>query len=163
VCRGYWQRPEETEETFGARIQGDDGGPWLRTGDLGFMHGPELVLCGRAKDLIIIHGRNIHPQDLEFTAEHAHPAVRLGGCAAFPVQGDGGDAAVVVAEVDGEPDPEEVGTAIKTAVWRTFEVEVADVLLVGPQQVPKTSSGKKQRKASRELWREARQSPAVGA
>ncbi|HKO25823.1 MAG TPA: fatty acyl-AMP ligase, partial [Solirubrobacteraceae bacterium] len=162
VCRGYWQRPAETEETFGARIAGDDGGPWLRTGDLGFMHGRELVLCGRAKDLIIIHGRNIHPQDLEFSAEHAHPSVRLGGCAAFAVQGDGADAAVVVAEVDGEPDPEEVATAIKTAVWRTFEVEVADVLLVGPQQVPKTSSGKKQRNASRELWREARQSPAVG-
>ncbi len=163
VCRGYWRRPAETEETFGARIVGDDGGPWLRSGDLGFMHGRELVLCGRAKDLIIIHGRNIHPQDLEFSAENAHPAVRLGGCAAFAAGSDGGEMAVMVAEVDGEPDAAEVSTAIKSAVWRDYEVELVDVLLVGPQQVPKTSSGKKQRSASRELWREARNSTQLQA
>jgi acyl-CoA synthetase (AMP-forming)/AMP-acid ligase II len=163
VCRGYWQREAETAETFGARLAGDDDGPWLRTGDLGFMHGPELVLCGRAKDLIIIRGRNIHPQDLEFAAEHAHPAVRLGGCAAFAVEGGGGDEAVMVAEVDGEPDTAEVSKAIKTAVWRDFEVELADVLLAGPRQVPKTSSGKKQRAASHMLWRQARDSEAARA
>jgi acyl-CoA synthetase (AMP-forming)/AMP-acid ligase II len=163
VCRGYWRRPAETEETFGARLIGDDGGPWLRTGDLGFMHGRELVLCGRAKDLIIIRGRNIHPQDLEFAAEHAHHAVRLGGCAAFAAEGDGGDEAVMIAEVDGEPDEAEVSMSIKKAVWREFEVELADVLLVGPKQVPKTSSGKKQRSASHALWREARASESVEA
>src|SRR5581483_10773162 len=54
VCRGYWRRPAETEETFGRRVAGDDGGTWLRTGDLGFMHEGELVICGRAKDLIVI-------------------------------------------------------------------------------------------------------------
>lgn len=162
VCRGYWRRPGATVETFGARIAGDVGGPWLRTGDLGFLHGGELVICGRAKDLIVIRGRNIHPQDLEFSAEHAHPAVRVGGCAAFAIQRDDGlELAVILAEVDGEPDPEEVCTAIRTAVWRDFEVELGDVLLVGPQQVPKTSSGKKQRSASRALWREARSSQAV--
>jgi acyl-CoA synthetase (AMP-forming)/AMP-acid ligase II len=163
VCRGYWQRPAETEETFGARLMDDDGGPWLRTGDLGFMHDGELVICGRAKDLVVIHGRNIHPQDLEFAAELAHPAVRLGGCAAFAVENaDGIETAVMIAEVDGEPDTDEVCTAIKTAVWRDFEVELADVLLVGPQRVPKTSSGKKQRSASRALWREAREANLIG-
>lgn len=162
VCAGYWRRPAETEETFGARIVGDDGGPWLRTGDLGFMHEGELVICGRAKDLIVVRGRNIHPQDLEFSAELAHLAVRLGGSAAFAVDdGDGVEAAVILAEVDGEPDTDEVCTAIKTAVWREFEVELADVLLVGPQQVPKTSSGKKQRSASRAIWRNARESSTL--
>ncbi len=163
VCRGYWRRPVETEETFGARIVGDDGGPWLRTGDLGFMHEDELVICGRAKDLIVVNGRNIHPQDIEFAAELAHPAVRLGGCASFAVEYDGAEMAVMVAEVDGESDAAEVSTAVKSAVWRDFEVELADVLLVGPQQVPKTSSGKKQRSASRELWREARSSTQLRA
>jgi acyl-CoA synthetase (AMP-forming)/AMP-acid ligase II len=158
VCRGYWRRPAETAATFSARIVGDDGGPWLRTGDLGFMHDGQLVICGRAKDLIVIRGRNIHPQDIEFAAEMAHPALRLGGSAAFAAATDDGtEAAVVVAEVDGEPDVDEVSRAIKSAVWRDFEVEVSDVLLVGPQQVPKTSSGKKQRGASRAIWREARE------
>jgi acyl-CoA synthetase (AMP-forming)/AMP-acid ligase II len=148
---------------FGARIAGPDGEPWLRTGDLGFLHDGELVICGRAKDLVVIHGRNIHPQDLEFSAELAHPAVRLGGCAAFAVESEEGiEQAVMLAEVDGEPDNDEVCTAIKKAVWRDFEVELADVLLVGPQQVPKTSSGKKQRAASRALWREARQADLIG-
>lgn len=162
VCRGYWRRPAETEETFGARVAGDDGGSWLRTGDLGFMHEGELVICGRAKDLIVVHGRNIHPQDIEFSAEFAHPAVRLGSCAAFAVEEEGGtEAAVMLAEVDGEPDAAEVCGAIRSAVWRDFEVELADVLLVGPQQVPKTSSGKKQRAASRTIWRETRESSPV--
>jgi acyl-CoA synthetase (AMP-forming)/AMP-acid ligase II len=162
VCGGYWRRPEETEETFGARLVGDDRGSWLRTGDLGFLHDGELVICGRAKDLIVVHGRNIHPQDLEFSAELAHPAVRLGSCAAFAVSNDGGaEMAVMLAEVDGEPEATEVSTAIKKAVWRDFEVELADVLLVGPQQVPKTSSGKKQRSASRALWLQARESSPV--
>src|SRR5207302_10908901 len=130
----------------------------------GFRKEGGLSICGRANDLIEIPGRNIHPQDLEFAAEFAHPAVRLGGTAAFAVESDGGgEAAVLVAEVDGEPDAEEVSDAVKSAVWRDFEVELADVLLVGPQQVPKTSSGKKQRAASRALWREARSSSPAQA
>jgi acyl-CoA synthetase (AMP-forming)/AMP-acid ligase II len=162
ICRGYWRRAAETEATFGAMIGGEEGLTWLRTGDLGFMHEGELVLCGRAKDLIVVRGRNIHPQDLEFSAEQSHAAVRLGGSAAFAIQGDDGiETTVILAEVDGEPEAEEVCAAIKTAVWRDFEVELADVLLVGPQQVPKTSSGKKQRAASRRLWQETRESSPV--
>jgi acyl-CoA synthetase (AMP-forming)/AMP-acid ligase II len=164
VCRGYWRRPAETEATFGGRIVSEQAGPWLRTGDLAFLHGRELVICGRAKDLIVIHGRNIHPQDLEFAAENAHRAVRLGGAAAFAIESEGGvESAVLVAEIDGEPPQDEVTAAIRSAVWREFEVELADVLLVGPQRVPKTSSGKKQRSASRRLWQQARAStPAAG-
>jgi acyl-CoA synthetase (AMP-forming)/AMP-acid ligase II len=162
VCQGYWRRPEETEHFFGARIAGESGGPYLRTGDLGFMHDDQLIICGRAKDLVVIHGRNIHPQDVEQIAEFAHPAIRVGAAAAFAIEAEGGEALVIIAEVDGEPDTAEVTVAISAAVMREFELHVADVLLLGPQQTPKTTSGKKQRAASRELWSKARGEHAVG-
>jgi acyl-CoA synthetase (AMP-forming)/AMP-acid ligase II len=162
VCHGYWRRPEETEQLFGARIAGVDGGPYLRTGDLGFMHDGELFICGRAKDLIVMHGRNIHPQDVEMTAELAHPAVRVGSCASFAIEAETGEALVIIAEVDGTPNTTEVTSAIATAVLREFELNVADVLLLEPQQTPKTTSGKKQRSASRALWARARTVSADG-
>lgn len=160
VCPGYWNREEETRAAFGAIVVGDDGGPYLRTGDLAFLHEGELVICGRAKDLIIIRGRNLYPQDIELTAELAHEAVRDGGSAAFTLDGDMGDSLSVVAEVDGEPDVEAVSSAIKEAVMRDFEVHVADVLLIAPYRLPKTSSGKKQRNAARHLWSQARENPS---
>jgi acyl-CoA synthetase (AMP-forming)/AMP-acid ligase II len=155
VCAGYWKRPDVSEALFRATPQ-DGSGEYLRTGDLAFFHDGELIICGRLKDLIIIHGRNLHPQDLELAAELAHDAVRSGGSAAFPIEQDGAEALVVVAEVDGTPDEDEVAAAVRNAVWHEFEVKVADVLLVSPYTVPKTSSGKKQRGAARELWAKAR-------
>ena len=157
VCPGYWRREEETLEAFGGIIAGSGDGPYLRTGDLAFMHDGEIVICGRAKDLIVVRGRNLYPQDIELVAELAHEAVRSGGSAAFSIEDDEGTALVVVAEVDGDPDEHAVSDAIRAAVLNDFEVRVADVLLVGPQGVPKTSSGKKQRKATRQLWIRARQ------
>jgi acyl-CoA synthetase (AMP-forming)/AMP-acid ligase II len=147
-----------TKEMFGVTVVGDDGGPYLRTGDLAFFHENELVICGRAKDLIVMRGRNLYPQDIELTAELAHEAVRDGGSAAFTLDGDMGETLGIVAEVDGEPDAAEVSSAIKEAVLREFEVNVSDVMLVAPYRVPKTSSGKKQRSATRRLWAEARES-----
>jgi acyl-CoA synthetase (AMP-forming)/AMP-acid ligase II len=161
VSPGYWRRPQETAEAFGSSMVGDDRGPYLRTGDLAFMHADEIIICGRAKDLIVVRGRNLYPQDIELTAEQAHPAVRLGGSAAFSIEDDAGTALVVVAEIDGEPDEAAVADAVRGAVLNEFEVRVADVLLVGPQTVPKTSSGKKQRKATRKLWLAARESGAT--
>ena len=79
VAQGYWNRPEETARTFGARLAADRAsGPFLRTGDLGFLRGGELFVTGRLKDLIILRGRNHYPQDLELTAERSHPALRPG-------------------------------------------------------------------------------------
>jgi acyl-CoA synthetase (AMP-forming)/AMP-acid ligase II len=156
VCPGYWKREEETQYAFGVTIPGADG-PYLRTGDLAFLHENELVICGRAKDLIVIRGRNLYPQDIELTAELSHDAVRDGGSAAFTLDGDMGESLGMVAEVDGEPDIAEVTSAIKEAVLREFEVSVTDVLLVGPYKVPKTSSGKKRRGATQRLWAEARE------
>ena len=160
VCPGYWNRPQETKAAFGAVVVGDDGGPYLRTGDLAFLHEGELVICGRDKDLIIIRGRNLYPQDIELAAELSHEAVRDGGSAAFTLDGDMGDSLGIVAEVDGEPDVDEVSSAIKEAVLREFEVHVADVLLVAPYRLPKTSSGKKQRNATRDLWANTRENPS---
>ncbi|MFZ0142649.1 MAG: fatty acyl-AMP ligase [Aeromicrobium sp.] len=158
VCPGYWNREDMTKEMFGVTVAGDDGGPYLRTGDLAFFHENELVICGRAKDLIVMRGRNLYPQDIELAAELAHDAVRHGGSAAFTLDGDMGETLGIVAEVDGEPDAAAVSSAIKEAVLREFEVQVSDVMLVAPYRVPKTSSGKKQRSATRRLWAEARES-----
>jgi acyl-CoA synthetase (AMP-forming)/AMP-acid ligase II len=161
VSPGYWLRPEETAETFGGVIPGDEGGPYLRTGDLAFIRGDQIVICGRAKDLIVIHGRNIHPHDVELTAEMAHESIRRGGGAAFSIEHEDTEALVLVVEVDGEPDQREIATAIRTAVLHEFEVHVADVMLVGPQGIPKTSSGKKQRSATRRLWQDAQNAAPV--
>ena len=158
VSPGYWRRPEETAYAFGSSLVGDDGGPYLRTGDLAFIHEGQIVICGRAKDLIVVRGRNLYPQDIELAAEQAHSAVRSGGSAAFAIEDDAGTALVVVAEVDGDLDQPEVSDAVRGAVFNEFEVRVADVLLVGPQGIPKTSSGKKQRKATHQLWLKARES-----
>ncbi len=156
ICAGYWNRPEATEEGFGGRLADDDGAPFMRTGDLAFMYDGELVICGRMKDLIVIRGRNLHPQDIEAIAEESHAAVRRGGSAAFRVERETGEELILVAEVDGEVEESEVSKAIAQAVLTEFEVKVHDVLLVGPQGIPKTSSGKKQRSATREIWRQTR-------
>lgn len=158
VSPGYWRREEATEQTFAGHLP-DGSGPYLRTGDLAFLHEGALVICGRAKDLIVIRGRNLYPQDIEQTTELAHAALRLGGSAAFAVEDESGtemESLVLVSEVDGEPDEQEVVAAIKSVVLREFELHVGDVLLVPPYTVPKTSSGKKQRAASRRLWHAAR-------
>src|SRR6185436_6705124 len=102
VARGYWNRPEESAETFGACLSGSAGGrgPYLRTGDLGFLDGDQLFIAGRIKDLVILRGRNHHPQDLELTAERSHPALRPGGGAAFAVEAAGEERLVLVHEVE---------------------------------------------------------------
>src|SRR5262249_10840833 len=83
VAQGYWNAPEVSEETFHAHLANGDG-PFLRTGDLGFLREDgELFVTGRRKDMIVIRGRNTYPQDLEWTIEQAHPALRPGGAAAF--------------------------------------------------------------------------------
>ena len=83
VAGGYWNRAEETDEEFGASVAGYEG-RFLRTGDLGFMHDGELYVTGRLKDVIIIRGRNHYPQDIEQSAEAAHPALLMG--AAFALE-----------------------------------------------------------------------------
>jgi hypothetical protein len=120
----------------------------MRTGDLGFVHDGELYITGRIKDLIILRGRNLYPQDIEQSAEASHPALRNGCGAAFAVEADGGDRLVFVAEVErsGRTVPvDKVAAAVSGAVSEAHEVPVDAVILLKPGSIPKTSSGKIQR------------------
>jgi amino acid adenylation domain-containing protein len=151
VARGYWKRPEETEKTFGARLKETGEGPFLRTGDLGFLRGGELYVTGRLKDLIIIRGRNHYPQDIELTAERSHAALRPGCGAAFSVEENGDERLVVVQEVNHRRafDAEEVVEHIRQAIAEEHEAQVYAVVLIKSGSIPKTSSGKIQRHACR--------------
>src|SRR5436305_8787057 len=122
VAQGYWERPEETAATFGARLA-NGAGPFLRTGDLGFVSEGELFLTGRAKDLIILRGRNHYPQDIELTAERAHGALRPGCGAAFSIEEEHEERLVVVWEVDPQvrAEPEEVALAIRRGIAEAHE------------------------------------------
>ncbi|MEK7327454.1 MAG: fatty acyl-AMP ligase, partial [Chloroflexota bacterium] len=149
IALGYWNQPEETAQTFGAYLADTGEGPFLRTGDLGFIKDGEVFVTGRVKDLIIIRGRNLYPQDIEATVEQAHPAVRPGCAAAFSVDVEGEERLAVVQEVDTRKpvNVEEVASAIRQAVAEAHEVQTQAVVLIAPRTIPKTSSGKIQRHA----------------
>ena len=152
VAKGYWNNPEKTAETFHASLADTGEGPFLRTGDLGFLHDGELFITGRVKDLIIIRGRNHYPQDIEFTVETSHVALRPGAGAAFSVTADGEERLVVVQEVERRyrnGDLAEPIHAIRQAVAEEHGVQVYAVVLVQFGSIPKTSSGKIQRHACR--------------
>ncbi len=144
---GYWQRIEETNQTFNAYISDTGEGPFLRTGDLGFLDNGELFITGRAKDLIIIRGRNLYPQDIELTAERSHAALRSHSGAAFAVEVGNEERLVIVQELEfrAKPNVEEITAAIRSAIAQEYEVQVYGVILVKPGSIPKTSSGKIQR------------------
>jgi acyl-CoA synthetase (AMP-forming)/AMP-acid ligase II len=100
VTKGYWNKPEETERTYQAYLADSGEGPFMRTGDLGFLKHGELFVTGRLKDLIIIAGRNLYPHDIEFTVEQSHPGIRSGCCAAFSVDVADEERLVVAAEIE---------------------------------------------------------------
>ncbi|MFO0707268.1 MAG: amino acid adenylation domain-containing protein [Nitrospira sp.] len=152
AASGYWRRQEESEETFGARLVDESAGPFLRTGDLGFIQDGELFITGRLKDLIIVRGRNLYPQDIELTAEQAHPSLRATGTAAFSIDVGRGEELIVVQELKRSADTsavEEIVAAIRQTVAEQHEVHVAQVALIKAGSLPKTSSGKVQRRACR--------------
>ncbi|WP_338868528.1 condensation domain-containing protein [Myxococcus stipitatus] len=154
VAQGYWQQPELSERTFRAR-RGDTGtGAWLRTGDLGFLLGGELFVTGRIKDLIILRGRNLYPQDLERSIEGLHPALRPGCCAAFSVDTGGEERLVLVHEVDPGKlsEPAALVDALRQVLALKHEVHLHGVVLIAPGSIPKTSSGKIQRRACRAMY-----------
>ncbi|NEC82718.1 fatty acyl-AMP ligase, partial [Streptomyces sp. SID7958] len=154
VARGYWRNALATRETFRAGVNGRDG-RFLRTGDLGFLRDGELFVTGRLKDLIVVDGRNHYPQDLELTAETAHPALRPGCTAAFAVDaGADGERAVLVAETSPETagEAEKITDVVRGALGDAHGLAVHDVVLVRPGTIPKTSSGKIQRHACRTAY-----------
>lgn len=148
IAQGYWNRPEETAQTFEGYTSDTSEGPFLRTGDLGFVQDDELFITGRLKDLIIIRGRNHYPHDIELTAQGSHPSLRPEGGAAFSVELDDDEQLVVVHEVEARRssfDGEAVIAAILQQVAEQHEVQVYAVVLIKPGTLPKTSSGKVQR------------------
>ncbi|MGK7872421.1 MAG: fatty acyl-AMP ligase [Xenococcaceae cyanobacterium] len=156
VAQGYWKRPEETEETFRAYLADTGEGPFLRTGDLGFLQDGELFVTGRIKDMVIIRGRNYYPQDIELTVEKSHPVLRPSCGAAFAVEVKGFERLVVVHEVHRsylhKLNVEEVVGTIGEAVMQHHDLQVYGALLVKTGSIPKTSSGKIRRKTCREKF-----------
>jgi acyl-CoA synthetase (AMP-forming)/AMP-acid ligase II len=165
VAAGYWNRPDETEQVFHARMEGGHAGRFLRTGDLGVMREGGLVVTGRIKDVLIVRGAKHHPHDLETTAESA--LIRWGParCAVFGFPEHGEEGVGVAVEIDraeGAP----LFAAIREAIAEAHGIQVSAIALVAPGTLPKTTSGKLQRYACREgllagalrvrtLWRAA--------
>jgi len=153
VARGYWRKPAETVQTFGAHLASGEG-PFLRTGDLGFLDRGQLFVTGRLKDLIIIRGSNHYPQDLEQTVERSHRALRPSCGAAFSIDAEGAERLVIVQEVNDRASVpnEDVVAAIRRALTESHEVHPDAIVLIEPRTIPRTSSGKIQRYACREAF-----------
>jgi 8-amino-7-oxononanoate synthase len=152
VAGGYWRRPEESKHTFGACLKDTGEGPFLRTGDLGFLLDGELFVTGRLKDLIIIRGLNHYPQDIERTVEQCHPGLRASSGAACTVEIEGRERLVIVQEIERRKDQEAPAMfeAIRRGVAAEHELQVEAIVLLAAGSIPKTSSGKIQRHACRQ-------------
>ncbi|MFB9235104.1 fatty acyl-AMP ligase [Plantactinospora siamensis] len=153
IGAGYWGRPVESAATFDARTADGDGG-YLRTGDLGALLDGELFVTGRRKEMLVVHGRNLYPYDIEAEVRRLDPALGQTVGAVFAV-GTDDQRVAVVHEVRGQLDSErahELAAAIRELVTRNFGVAVGAVALLRPGQVPRTTSGKIQRGRTRELF-----------
>jgi acyl-CoA synthetase (AMP-forming)/AMP-acid ligase II len=164
VAAGYWNQPEATLATFGARLPGRDSGSFLRSGDIGVIRTDGLHVTGRLKDVLIVRGIKHFPQDIEGTVERASPWLRAGCCAVFAVPGRQGDDVAVAAELDAPASlpavsPEAVILDIREAVGAAHGIQVSAVALVAPGAIPKTTSGKLQRFACREGFLTGRMTP----
>ena len=151
IAQGYWRRPEITEKVFHAHVEGSGAGPFLRTGDLGFLLEGELFVTGRIKDLIIVHGVNHYPQDIELTVQRTHKRLRKDCGAAFTVEIDGVQKLIVVQEIERrkQGNLESVFDTVRRAVSAEHELALDAIILIKNGSIPKTSSGKVQRHACR--------------
>lgn len=151
LAQGYWNDPQKTQASFGAKLDGDDQS-YLRTGDLGFIYDGELYISGRIKDVMIIKGRNYYPQDFEKLAYSAYPGLSQNGAAAFEVNGS----AVLMLEISRseitEFDYARACETIKAAIFEHFEVVLNDVLFLKAGKINRTSSGKIQRALSKRRY-----------
>jgi acyl-CoA synthetase (AMP-forming)/AMP-acid ligase II/acyl carrier protein len=154
VARGYWNRPEENEAIFRARLADTGAGPFLRTGDLAFRYQGQFYLTGRLKELMIFWGRNVYPLDVEMTVWSCHPNLKENGCAAFAIEVDGQEQLAVVQEVarPAKVDLEEVARSIRAAIQEEYHVPLHALAFIKVGSLPKTSSGKIQRSLARERF-----------
>ncbi len=169
VPGSYWGLPEESAATFEGRLADTNEGPFLRTGDLGFVADGEIYVTGRLKDMIIIAGRNHYPSDIELTVQESGAPVRMGACAAISETINGLEELVIIAEVDERLLPADAqsncsgaesldkfwASAVKTvqgAVTKVHGLSVRSVVFVEPRSLEKTSSGKPRRQRYKELF-----------
>ena len=160
VAQGYWQKPEETQRTFGGMLAdpspGTPEGPWLRTGDLGFVSDGEMFIVGRMKDLLIVYGRNHYPEDIEPTVQE----ITGGRVEAISVPVDQTEKLVTIIEVKKRGDSDEeaseklnvVKNDVTAAISNSHGLNVADLVLVPPGSIPTTTSGKIRRAACVEQY-----------
>lgn len=162
VAAGYWREPEITAETFQAFLRDSGEGPFLRTGDLGFMQNGELYITGRLKDIIILRGQNYYSPDFEQAAAGAHPAMVIGGTAAVGLDINGEEHLAIVQEVTQGTDPGEYDPlvkAIRAKITAAFEQPVYAVILVEQGKLPRTMSRKIQRYRCLQDYLEGRMQP----
>lgn len=170
VAAGYWKNPEATTATFEGYRADTNEGPFLRTGDLGFLQNDELFITGRLKEVIVINGRNHYPQDIEATVATCHPAIQAGGCAAFGIDQNHQERLVLALELERRTSrthnitesrilagqesafEKEILSKIRTVVSTLHDLHVHDVLLIPFGHLPKTSSGKTKRFVCKERY-----------
>jgi fatty acid CoA ligase FadD28 len=162
VAMGYWGKPEETKQTFRAKLVSPSTGtpqePWLRTGDLGFLSNDELFIIGRIKDLLIVYGRNHSPDDIEATIQE----ITRGRCVAIAVPDKETEKLVAIIEFktngDSQEDASDKLVAVKrevaSAISNSHGLGVADLVVVAPGSIPITTSGKVRRAACGERYRQ---------
>ena len=172
IADGYWRKPEVNAEKFGGRLPAVAAGPFLRTGDLGFVRQGQVFVAGRRDDLVIVDGRNHHPRDLEVSVTDSHAALAGAQAAVFGYQQDGQAQVAVLVETAlgvriADPGPAgaaapargavaraEVERAVRKAVSDRHQIGISAFVLLKPGAIPRTTSGKVQRKASRRLFLE---------
>ena len=156
VAKGYWNNPEETKYTFQAYLADTGEGPFLRTGDLGFIRDGHLYITGRLKDLIIIRGTNHYPQDIELTIEKCHPSLKENAGAAFSIDIADEERLVIITEVERtymrDLNTEEVFEAVRLTVAEEHAILPYAIILIRTGNIPKTSSGKIQRSACKKAF-----------
>lgn len=153
-AQGYWKNEQATKEAFDCKIKGESK-PYLRTGDLGFIRDNQLYITGRKKDLIIINGRNLYPQDIERVVEEAHDFIMPNSCAAFSIDGGEDEKIVICAEIKRTAfrnDLSDLDPSIRRAVLEAFWVEIASIQLLRPGRALKTSSGKIRRNETKQAY-----------
>ena len=155
MAQGYWQKPALTKEVFQAHIKHDSSHTnYLRTGDLGFIYEDELYITGRLKDIIIIRGCNVYPQDIEFTVACCHEAIRKGGVAVFASEDKGEEYVEAVVEIAKNTDPAmylDIFRVIYQSVMREHIIALAHIVFVPPKVLPKTTSGKVRRQPCKQM------------
>ncbi len=162
VARGYWRNPAASEAVFGARTA-DGRGPYLRTGDLGVLHHGRVYVTGRLKDIIIVRGRTLHPQDIEHTVNTASPQLGLNTAAVFATDDGHRETVVAVQEMPRHWDGElgALRRAIVEAVARDHDITLADVRFIPRNALPRTTSGKLQRAYCRFLYLQGQLTPYI--